>query len=149
VPRRLRSVVVPLAAVALLAVSGCGGGPKLVKISGTVKYNDGTPVPGNEVGYAVIAFVPEVSGKDPETGEIRKGATGPIQANGRFAMTTFRPEDGVIPGKYKVVICVAKDNADPESHLIAEKYFSKGTTDLEQTVDKAASDLEFKVEKIR
>ena len=53
-----------LAAAAVVAVSGCGDkGPKMYKVSGTVKYTDGTPVRGGvEGGRAAISFAPA----DPE-----------------------------------------------------------------------------------
>jgi hypothetical protein len=145
-PRRLRLVIVPLAAIASLAVCGCGDkGIKLVKVSGTVKYSDGTPVRGgSEQGRAIITFSPA----DFET-EGRKGASAKIDAEGHYAIATLRPGDGVTPGAYKVIIRVWEKDGDASSTLIPEKFGSRETTDLTITVDKPRTDADFTVEKIR
>ena len=151
-PRKLRFVIVPLAAIAFLAVSGCGDkGIKLVKISGTVKYNDGTPVRGgSEQGHAIITFSPANFDAEPAAGQGHKGASAMIDAEGRYAMATLlRQADGVIPGDYKVIIRVWEKDGDASSTLIPEKYGDREATDLKITVDKPRTDADFTVEKIR
>ena len=105
---KFRFVLVSLAAIGLLVAGGCGTkGPKLVKVSGTVKFKDGNliQVPA-DTGQATITFQVAETGGDAKTGEVRKGAQGKSQPDGRFELYTFKqmPPDGVIPGKYKVTL---------------------------------------------
>jgi hypothetical protein len=79
-----------LAALALVPfILGCGG-PRPVKVSGTVTLN-GQPVEG-----AMVQFVPVKDGGRP--------ATGLTTADGGFNLTTIENHDGALPGDYKVVI---------------------------------------------
>jgi len=73
-------LVVPLAA-------GCGSGP--VPVRGRVLLDD-VPVPG-----ATVLLVPAAGGHP---------ATGRTDANGVFRLTTFKPDDGALPGRYTVVV---------------------------------------------
>ena len=143
-------LIVPLVAIAILFVGGCGDkGPKVVKISGIVKYRDGTPVQGGtEKGKAVISFVPDFE-KETASGDVPKGASAVIDTEGHFTMTTFKPGDGVIPGKYKVILQIRADPYDPASSLIGEKYEKAETSGLDITVDSPKSDLEYVFDKIR
>lgn len=81
-----------LAPAFLLMAGGCGddsGLPPRFAVSGTVNYN-GAPV---EKGK--IDFVPT----SPEG----RAATGSI-TNGSYKLTTLNPDDGALPGSYKVTI---------------------------------------------
>jgi hypothetical protein len=79
-----------LAALALVPVLiGCGG-PRPVKVSGTVTLN-GEPIEG-----AMVQFVPAKEGGRP--------ATAVTAADGGFSLTTIENHDGALPGDYKVVI---------------------------------------------
>jgi hypothetical protein len=81
--------IVVLAAVSVLP--GCGGGPKLVPISGTVTLN------GKPFKDAEILFVPDPSNTVGLPGNDRTGPEGNYKA-----MTEGR--SGLVPGKYKVVV---------------------------------------------
>ena len=89
-PQRVppRGLVFP--AVLLLA-AGCGGGQRPVKVEGVVTL-DGKPLPA-----ATVTFVP------PEGG---RPASGRSDADGSFRLTTFRSDDGAMPGDYKVIVVV-------------------------------------------
>src|SRR5262245_39633386 len=77
--------------VGVVLVAGCGdGGPSPVAVKGVLKL-DGKPVAG-----AVVGFHPEAAGGKP--------AFGTTDAEGAFRLTTERPGDGALPGKYKIVI---------------------------------------------
>lgn len=148
---KFRFVLVSLAAIGLLVAGGCGTkGPKLVKVSGTVKFKDGNliQVPA-DTGQATITFQVAETGGDAKTGEVRKGAQGKIQPDGRFELYTFKqmPPDGVIPGKYKVTIVAQKKYMDPASSVIPSKYNGPATSGFEITVDKPRNDLEFLLDK--
>jgi hypothetical protein len=78
-----------LLGVLVLAGGGCGGSGT-VKVRGTVTL-DGKPLRG-----AVVTFVP--------SGEKGRAASGATQADGSFQLTTFKPDDGALPGDYKVTV---------------------------------------------
>lgn len=76
-----------------LISGGCGRSanrPKTVKVNGVVLYN-GQPVEG-----ALVMLV----ATDPNG----RGAVGKTDAQGKFTLTTFDPNDGAIPGTYNVAI---------------------------------------------
>ena len=64
-----------------------------------------------------------------------KGASGQIQPDGRFELTTLKPGDGAVPGKYKVIVVVKPKYTGP-AFSIPVKYTSASTTPLEATVEK-------------
>jgi hypothetical protein len=79
----------------LLAAAGCG--PRLYPVRGTVTYPDGQPVT-----EGLVVFESDGAAK-PVT------ARGDIQADGRYQLGTFRPGDGVPPGKYRVLVAPKSD----------------------------------------
>lgn len=74
----------------LVACIGCGDSSGMVPVTGTVKL-DGQPLVN-----ATVQFIPEEPG-----GQTASGTT---DADGVFNLSTLKPDDGVKPGKYKVVI---------------------------------------------
>ena len=93
------------ALILALAVAGCGG-TRTSPVSGVVLL-DGKPLAG-----ASVQFVPQGSGRD---------ATGETDSNGQFAMSTFEPKDGVMPGTYKVVISPPRGVADTNQYASADE----------------------------
>jgi hypothetical protein len=85
-------VLTSLALVSWVAIcSGCGDGPRLVPVAGTVTL-DGEPLEG-----ATLSFVP-VEGNPVSTAG--SDVSGP---RGNFQMT-YNGRAGLAPGKYKVMI---------------------------------------------
>lgn len=122
----LRPAAVALAAAAAL-VAGCGGGPTLHPVEGTV-YLDGNPVPASETltGYVVLHADPA---RGNTNGEDVKGDIGP---DGRFTVHT-RDKKGVAPGWYFVTVELARTNPkDPYDYkgLIDDKYLDKKKSGL-------------------
>ena len=149
---KLRFAVVALAALGLLALGGCGSkGPKLYRISGVVKYSDGTPLEVPQGGRAVVTFEPADTATEVKEGQLRKGASGTIKEGGKFEMQTMKPGDGVAPNRYKVKLTTQKvmnaPPTDPANQFVPEKYSKAETSGWEITVDKARSDVEFVIEK--
>jgi hypothetical protein len=87
---KLRSLGGVLAAVLVLSQSGCGGKYKPVPVEGIVTL-DGKPVEA-----ATVLFFRE--------GGAGRPASGLTDAQGIFHMTTFREDDGALPGDYRVVV---------------------------------------------
>lgn len=97
----------------VLSLGGCTGDPnlpKLGKVHGTVKYN------GKLLDAGHIVFTP-ATGKGGETGQV---ATGEINPDGTYEMTTFNTGDGAILGQHIVTVTVQKGEMpkpDANSHI--------------------------------
>jgi len=80
-----------LFAMATLIAAGCSGAktPETAAVQGKVTYR------GKSITQGVVLFTPEGSGQ---------AATGEIQADGSFQLTTFQKNDGARPGKYRVAV---------------------------------------------
>lgn len=124
-------------AVAVALAVGCGDAqPKTAVVRGTVTLN-GKPVP-----RGTVTFLPD-GGGPPATGE--------IQPDGKYALTTFRSGDGAVVGKYKVMIVAMQDNADklPEERtplpppIIPIKYTSLATSPLTADVQDKENTIDF------
>jgi hypothetical protein len=146
---KLRLIVVTLTVMALSALGGCTkSGPKLVKVAGTVKFKDGNliPIPDKDKAPApMINFKPV---GEAAIGQLHKGAGGTIDANGHFELATFKPGDGVGPGKYQVTITAYSSNTrDPKSLLIPAKYLKTEESGIEFDIDKPRTDLVIELDK--
>jgi hypothetical protein len=130
--------------------SGCtrdANMPKLGKVRGTVSYQ-GKPLDGGR-----IVFTP-VAGKGGETGQ---NATGVIESDGTYEMTTFSTGDGAILGQHIVTVVVQQgEMPKPDAHsqikyalpknVTPSKYASPDKSPLRCTVDEGGTkfDIELK-----
>lgn len=140
----------------LVGIAGCGSGdgnPPTYPVTGTVTYQ-GKPVEG-----ADIVFVPST----PEA----LAAFAKSDADGKFAMRTFEPGDGVVAGSYKVKVVklepgdveetpvfesseeeaefyVEGDPVTPPKNLLPRKYADHNASGLTVTV--AAEPLTFDIQ---
>ena len=127
--------------VAGVSCMGCGTGSPFdyVPVSGTVKYEDGTPIPADGVQLRFDAQdAPTVENAFPRPGLAR------LNAQGEFdSVTSYKYGDGLIPGRHKVAI---EAGAGPGGQSIVPKeYTSIATTPLIISTDDAP--LEIKVPK--
>src|SRR5688500_2528437 len=83
-----------LLAAVLTTLAGCERAG-VVPVKGTVHY-EGQPLPKASVTF----LTQDSSGRD---------AHGFTDENGVFQLTTFEPNDGALPGKYKVIVQVAPE----------------------------------------
>jgi hypothetical protein len=140
-PRRPRGAdATPLAVVALFAVglSGCGGGKYPVR--GTVALDDGTPVT-----RGLIVFE-RADGSPPVT------ARGNIGPDGKYALSTDKPGDGVPLGRYKVLVnpMDLSDLPDEQKNIpFAHKYLKFETSGLEFEVKAGANEFPITLERSR
>jgi hypothetical protein len=85
--------------VAVLLAAGCGGAGKPVKVRGVVTL-DGTPLSG-----ATVSFEPSSEGRP---------AGGVTDKDGVFRLTTYRSEDGALPGEYRVTVALSPESTHPQ-----------------------------------
>lgn len=100
----------------ILSSTGCGKGSQLsglVAAQGTVYYN------GAPVGEASITFIPDGS-VDSDSTEQRPATTF-SDLSGSFKMMTLQKDDGVFPGKYKIVI---------KKEIVENKYSNEELQDF-------------------
>src|SRR3954453_15983538 len=116
-----------IAAAAGSAAGGCGPSPpQLGKVQGKVTYK------GKPLGFGSVVFLPAAGlGKEGPTGA-GQPASGDIQADGSYVLSTNAPGDGAIVGENKVVV-VAIDPIKRKS-VIPQRYQDAVTTPLSRTV---------------
>src|SRR5262249_33439162 len=104
-----------------LCAAGCGEAPpRPVQVRGQVIYQV------RPLGGGAAPFAPADHGPT---------APGQIQPDGQFALSTFRPGDGALPGRYSVMVIAVGDTAGhlpdepnpPAALLIPRKYASHRT----------------------
>lgn len=127
-----------LAAGSLILACGCGG-ETTHPLQGKVVYPDGsvaTDLEGYSVTLESLDHEPPVS------------ASGVIEGDGTFAVSTFGDEDGVVPGRHRVAINPPPQMGDEPMPplLIAPKYQTLDNTDLEINVE-SAEDVTLTVER--
>ena len=118
----------------------------VVPVSGTIKFADGS-VPTGEI--ATVSFHPDALGVPDGTFKAQPSATGDLQKDGSFQLTTFG-QPGAVVGHHKVVITIiAKYPGDPSTSplVISPTYSSAETTSLEAEVTADTSFFELTVEK--
>jgi hypothetical protein len=110
-----------VAALAIVTLAGCGRPSFQLETSpvrGTVTLDD-RPLPS---GYVVV---PTMKGRM---------ATGRIQPDGTFEMTTYSPGDGVQTGSQRVIVTPAPGDEPVEKRVpIPQRYQQAGTSGL--TID--------------
>lgn len=119
--------------------AGCGGGG-LAKVRGQVAYPDGAPA--KELSGCTIVF--EATGPDGRA----FGASGEIDDEGRFELTTNSPGDGAPVGTNRVSLSPrwrgTSDRPDPLPVL--DKYASPDTSGLTVEVRPGGNDVTVTVE---
>jgi hypothetical protein len=111
-----RSHRVYLAVLLAASVPGCGG-RATSPVRGVVTL-DGTPVP-----EATVLFMPD----GPEGG---RPATGFTAADGTFLLTTYRQDDGALPGSYRILI--QKSEAAKDAGTAARSAMERAKAKIEE-----------------
>ncbi len=122
-----------------MAAGGCGSdGPTTIPVRGEVVYK-GAPL--KDVPQGLVHYLPK--------GSEGRQASGRLQPDGSFVLTTFKSGDGVVPGEYDIVVSAYSAKAElsreqveaargvvPKPGLmIPEKYTEPMTSGLSDTVD--------------
>jgi hypothetical protein len=125
-----------LLVTAFVSLAGCGGDRlRTAVVRGKVTCN------GKAVPNGTISFIP-ASGPT---------ATGEIQPDGSFTLTTYCKGDGAVLGQHTVVIVAMEDMSTrlPEARnplpppIVPDKYTSLATTDLRREVKDEVNQVNF------
>lgn len=128
-----------LSALALLCFTGCGDGNPFtyIPVSGRLTYDDGAPIPagGIRIGFTAVDV-------EPIDGAFPRPAEAVVDSEGNFSsVTSYKPGDGLMPGKHKAAIYYA---TDAKGKLLIPKDYSHASTSP-LIVDTATLPLEIKV----
>ncbi|WP_442482555.1 hypothetical protein [Aeoliella sp. SH292] len=125
---RQRSVTCALLAMVAAVAAGCSDGrAQRVPVSGVVKI-DGVPV---TTGF--ITFVPTEG----------RSASGDIDSEGRFTLSSYKPGDGVLIGTHNVEVMAREAVSETSARWHApKKYTSHKTSGITVEIDKPTSDVE-------
>jgi hypothetical protein len=129
--RRSRSVA---ALLVLLLMAGCGN--RLYPVRGTVTLEDGTPLT-----KGLVVFEGNVGGAPIM-------ARGEVQADGTYQLGTYQLEDGVPPGRYRVLVNPMdhSDVPDERKNLPFDiKYLRYDTSGLEYEVKAGRNEFSIKL----
>jgi hypothetical protein len=131
----------PLLIITGLLCLGCGPSSPFdyVKVSGTILYDDGTPIPASAIRLQFTAQdAPAIEGAHP------RPAVANVNEKGEFeCATSYKYGDGLIPGKHKVAVQQATGQGG--QLLVRKEYTSIATTPL--VIDTKDAPLEIKVPK--
>jgi len=131
----------PVAVLVLATMAGCSDATpySVVSVSGTVKYDDGSLIPAQQI---MLTFDPMAAPVDSKT-HPRTGTGYVNTASGTIEpVTTYKYGDGVTTGKHKVLV-IATDAGG--KLLVPKEYTSAHTTPL--VVDTSEIPLDIKVPK--
>ena len=117
----------PLLVCLIAAVVGCSDGrPSRVPVSGTVMIDD------QPLDYGFVRLIPQYG----------RPATGQLDRQGRFTLTTYEKGDGVVLGTHRVEVMGEEPLSETRSLWHApKKYARRHTSDLMATVDGPTDDL--------
>lgn len=122
-----------------VAAAGCGG-KKMYPVSGRVVFkDDGSPLAGGLVVF------------EPQDASIKESAKGDIRPDGTFELGTRSGSDGVLEGKYRVLITPPLPPKRKEKSvgppMIHPRYQKLETTDLEVTVGPKTGPLRLEIDR--
>lgn len=125
----------------LAVFGGCGrsNGPVTIPVRGEVLYQ------GSPLKEGLVVYLPKNS-------DDSRQASGKIEADGSFVLTTFKKGDGVVPGEYAIVVypydspagaertreqieAAAQTGAPRPATMIPERYSDPAASGLTDTIN--------------
>ena len=122
--------------VVFAAVVGCDRGPRVYPVEGKLVYADDAPVPGR----ASVTFHREVEGKP-------YAATGRVEADGTFRLTTVKNGDGAVAGENGVSVTPIPGGEEAVGVTVGPQYGSTSTSGLKVTVEPGVNRPVLKIER--
>lgn len=141
-----RAFCVALLAAGVALLAGCGRGPSLAAVEGTVSGPDGKPMPD-----ILVQFNP-----DQNTGSKVFGSSAVTDPNGRFVLKCDNGEPGAVVGPHRVVLIdsafgneddanLGKRPAKKQVNRVPQTYLSPTTTPLAVVVEADKKSYELKI----
>ena len=126
---------VPLVLVCVM-LSGCGDGRGArVPVSGMVTI-DGEPLQHGSVTFVPVKIA----------GAAARAGGGSIDEQGRFSVSSYTPNDGLLPGKYQVMVGSAEPLGETAQRWHApKKYANMKTSGFEIEVAGGMEELKFEL----
>ena len=142
-------ILIVLFALGTFAVTGCRESlPETINVHGIITFQ------GKPLSNGMVTFEPIDNGENPPL----RPAKGYTDNQGAYQLSTFRTNDGAMPGNYKVLVHAFGEsmamealspNQAPPKPVIPHKYSRSDTSDLAATItSNGPSDLEFNFELI-
>lgn len=127
----LRSYALAASALVILSALGCGDGrPKRVPVSGVVLL-DGEPLPNCHLQFV------------PTEGRASRGHT---DEQGRFSLTCYDPDDGVLTGTQRVAVSAFREiNGETIQWNVPKKYMNHKTSGLQYEITEPVEDLKVEI----
>jgi hypothetical protein len=122
----------------LLNGLGCSGETKVVPVQGQMMYKGAEPAEGAIVVFHAVGSTPGLLGNPPM-------AT--VKKDGSFRPTTYKPEDGLPEGEYKITVIwfgqsskSLRREGSTATDRLKGKYGDLEKTELRATVTKGQTD---------
>ncbi len=118
----------------VIACSGCGGSrrngklPTLIPVKGRVTYK------GKPIEKGTVKFEPDGYGRN---------ASGRLQSDGTFVLTTLKDGDGVVAGQHRVT--VTDTGVKSSKDVLANKWASAAASGLTAEVDPDHTEFTFEL----
>jgi hypothetical protein len=129
-----------------VSFAGCGSGEPFsyVPASGSVKYDDGSRIPADDLQ---LTFIAQSSPNPADEKNVPKpGNAHATGTEGKFeSVSSHNPDDGLLPVKYKVVIHAFDGKGAALGGVIPPEYEDSAKTPVE--VDANIQPIEIKVKK--
>ena len=118
----------------ICTLCGCGDGrPRCYPVEGTVLV-DGAPLSGTFDGTIRLVSA------DPDS-KYGRPATGRIDSNGRFTLTSFEDGDGCPKGRWKVELLVLETRGKKLFYRLPSRYQNAATSGLQVEITGKTTDL--------
>jgi hypothetical protein len=127
-----------IVALVSLVAAGCGGNTTF-PVEGKVVFKDGTPLHGGLVMFELV-------GDDAA----KTCARGDIQPDGTFRLSTFKRNDGALPGRHRVSVTQPLPKgreSELGKRIIHRRFEDYDTSQLEFTIERGKNQITIEVER--
>jgi hypothetical protein len=117
----------------VLGLAGCGG-PRLYPVHGKVTWENGAEARELAGGLVICESV---------DGGV--GARGDIEKDGSFRLSTYKPGDGLLPGKHRVAVVEYSPKEPPPPPIIDRTFSRVESSGLEINAERTTNEVTLKV----